>query len=254
MLDLLDKLWSAILNGRMLNFKNAEIGSLRTEEKRSGNNRIGHQYSIRSGSLDPFSRSMSATPAPDFSSSSNNQVESFSVSGSRGISTIGQTDRVRLRNLLVGSKEQLFVWMRKVLDAPAPPKLMGMTAQEETEELFGWRDLEGGDLEKGAETSGIDESSEIDALEQKVAKEEKEEESRLMREGEEQEDQEDEMEEVQLDDQSEKEEVKVIEDQRYRQPQQDRGSSRWETAENDQQREEHEHFRQLFERKVSERI
>lgn len=246
----------------MLNFKIAESSSYKTEEKRIGSKipsldgtsestqdddeeeeEVGFGHGYRSGSLDPFAnsgRSMSSTPAPFNRNGRQIQSESFSILGSKLNSTLGQTDKVRLRNLLVTSKENLFVWMRKVLDLPKPPQLLGSNAGEEAEELFGWRN---GDV--GGEV-------EIQNLPQEVLEEEKEDKQKLEREElttkegrEEDEEMEEDMEEVLIDDQPQVQQTNVTEEAS------DFGNSKWDEAETDKQRQEHEHYRKLFDRKVS---
>ncbi len=59
--------------------------------------------------------------------------DSQPILGSKGIRTVAQTDRVRLRNIIVLGKKQLFSWMRTSFDAPPPAR----TVDEVTGERVG---------------------------------------------------------------------------------------------------------------------
>ena len=52
------------------------------------------------------------------------QRDSAPILGTKGIRTVPQTDRVRLRNAIVLGKENLFIWMREAVNAPPPPRVI----------------------------------------------------------------------------------------------------------------------------------
>lgn len=136
-LDLLDRVWTAVLRGNLVDFPVAlsnarkafpEPASVVTVDGEVNDmakqQQAHHPYrpaTIHSASLVP-------SPAIDgrFTSSTSFSAgttprESVPVHGGRGNKTMDVTDQVRLRNIAISSREKLFSWMRTELQAPPPP-------------------------------------------------------------------------------------------------------------------------------------
>ncbi|PWN50482.1 hypothetical protein IE53DRAFT_362336 [Violaceomyces palustris] len=155
LLDLVDRLWYSVLRGRQIDFKvaltnSANIYPILSDErvreegvdgskddfKNPFDNPTSEHMRIRldaaSGATSSSSSSSYVVPSPGVdgrfsthpsSNSNHGRKESLPIQGAIGTKTVGQTDRVRLRNIVVTSKEKLFLWMRKSLRAPPPPTL-----------------------------------------------------------------------------------------------------------------------------------
>lgn len=136
-LDLLDRIWAAVLRGNLINlpvaltnarkaFPDSQDAAVADDEVSSNDHALPHQP-YRPRAIHSTS-SLVPSPAIDgrFASSSSSSTntapkESLPIHGGRGNRTVGVTDQVRLRNIAISSREKLFAWMRTELDAPAPP-------------------------------------------------------------------------------------------------------------------------------------
>ncbi|EPQ32352.1 uncharacterized protein PFL1_00548 [Pseudozyma flocculosa PF-1] len=163
--SLLDRMWTAILRGYMINFpvalkrareafSDADDSSNPTEQGRNG------KASLRSTvpGIGRFTSSLVPSPAVDgrflstpHSSALGSERESLPIQGGKGIRTVGQTDRVRLRNIAVLAREKLFAWMREELNAPLPPTM------DEDEEDDG--QATAGDIVPGVVADQLDEEN-----------------------------------------------------------------------------------------------
>lgn len=132
-IDLLDRIWAAVLRGNLINLPVALSNARRAfpdtpeaaTDARSSDGQQSHlPYHPR---IVHSTSSLVPSPAIDgrFHSGSNTTHntprESLPIHGGRGNRTVGVTDQVRLRNIAISSREKLFSWMRTELDAPPPP-------------------------------------------------------------------------------------------------------------------------------------
>ncbi|GAC95642.1 hypothetical protein PHSY_003218 [Pseudozyma hubeiensis SY62] len=133
-LDLVDRIWAAVLRGNLINLPvaltNARKAFPDTTETVSAQDqppshkshipRTVHSTTslVPSPAIDGRFRSSDAS-----SSSSSEPRESLPIHGGRANKTVGVTDQVRLRNIAISSRDKLFSWMRAELDAPAPPTM-----------------------------------------------------------------------------------------------------------------------------------
>jgi len=132
-IDLLDRVWAAVLRGNLINLPLALSNSRKafpdttdsaTETSSSDGPRSHQAYHPRTIHL---TSSLVPSPAIDgrfvsgSTSTHNPPRESLPIHGGRGNRTVGVTDQVRLRNIAISSREKLFSWMRSELDAPPPP-------------------------------------------------------------------------------------------------------------------------------------
>ncbi|EST09887.1 hypothetical protein PSEUBRA_000283 [Kalmanozyma brasiliensis GHG001] len=138
-LDLLDRIWAAVLRGNLINLpvalSNAKAAfpestepagmgeeSSSGDESKSGKSRLPRAvYSTSSLVPSPAIDGRFASRAT--ASSSTAPRESLPIHGGRGNRTVGVTDQIRLRNIAISSRDKLFSWMRSELDAPAPPTM-----------------------------------------------------------------------------------------------------------------------------------
>ena len=134
-LDLLDRIWSAILRGHMINFSTARDNARRAFSNDSDDSaapfRSRYDATMFTQGSNRSTSSLVPSPALNgrFSSSAAHRPtsihESIPIQGGKGPKTVGLTDRVRLRNIVVIARQELFSWMRKELEAPPPPLLDG---------------------------------------------------------------------------------------------------------------------------------
>lgn len=130
-LSLLDKSWASILRGQMVDLKIAR-------------QHIQQENEIDTG-LFPFESTHNHPSAIDEATtgryppieSVSSSKEATSILGSRGFATVGQTHRIRLRNIITLAKENLFSWMRTQLDAPLPPMMEEESSRYEQSEQKG---------------------------------------------------------------------------------------------------------------------
>lgn len=122
-LDLLDRVWAAVLRGKMINLKAAKQHTVQDTER--SREELSHPGMLR--------RDEETTGR--YASAANDDLveENRSVVGSRGYATVAQTQRIRLRNVLTLAKETLFTWMRTQLDAPPPPQIDGSEREARSE-------------------------------------------------------------------------------------------------------------------------
>jgi hypothetical protein len=134
-LGVLDRVWSCVLRGQMVDLeaakKNVEairqdfnnyFPSQDAEYEEGQNDHGGHLTDLQtSGRFPPIQPS-------------NKVREGRSIVGSKGYSTVAQTNRIRLRNVITLAKENLFSWMRVQLDVPLPPRVGEDDDEEENEE------------------------------------------------------------------------------------------------------------------------
>ena len=126
-LGLLDRVWSCVLRGQMIDMAAAkdvvEMDTRRSqfEDHMPGLRGVAAPATTRTDS--PHSLSSGRFPPAD--PSSHHPRLGRAVMGSKGFSTVAQTNRIRLRNLLTLAKESLFSWMRVQLDVPLPPTVDG---------------------------------------------------------------------------------------------------------------------------------
>ncbi|KAN0066289.1 hypothetical protein ACQY0O_000383 [Thecaphora frezii] len=138
-LDLLDRMWSALLRGHMINLPVAQQHARRAfsdasdmpdpAQRGSGKAPFQSRYDAAQGSRRPTSAFVPSPtvdgrfPATSLDAIPASDRESLPIQGGKGPRTVGQTDRVRLRNITVLAREKLFAWMRQELDAPLPPTM-----------------------------------------------------------------------------------------------------------------------------------
>lgn len=135
-LDLLDRVWSSVLRGNMIDMKQAKEHTKKDID-------IGKNSLSFPGLGTPYSHSASHEQHQieqnqgRYSENANQRVQrdNHSVVGSRGFSTVGQTQRIRLRNVITLAKENLFAWMRTQLDAPLPPQIEESRKNEKKENI-----------------------------------------------------------------------------------------------------------------------
>lgn len=138
-LDLVDRLWAAVLRGNLINLpvalsnaKNSFPESTDMADSPAASSSDRHPPS-RNPQMSRISHSTSSlvpSPAIDGRFASNASAsainaprESLPIHGGRGNRTVGVTDQIRLRNIAISSRDKLFSWMRSELDAPAPPTM-----------------------------------------------------------------------------------------------------------------------------------
>ncbi|PWN37746.1 uncharacterized protein FA14DRAFT_170530 [Meira miltonrushii] len=135
-LDLLDRVWSAVLRGNMIDMKQAKEHS-KTDIEVGKNSLsfpgLGTPYT-HSASHEQHQIEQNQGRYPE-NAQQRSQRDNHSVVGSRGFSTVGQTQRIRLRNVITLAKENLFAWMRTQLDAPLPPQIEESRKEEKKESL-----------------------------------------------------------------------------------------------------------------------
>lgn len=132
-IDLLDRVWAAVLRGNLVNLPVAVSNARKAfpdsddaaAETSAGDGLRSHQaYHPRTTHS---TSSLVPSPAIDgrfvsgSTSTHNAPKESLPIHGGRGNRTVGVTNQVRLRNIAISSREKLFSWMRTELDAPPPP-------------------------------------------------------------------------------------------------------------------------------------
>ncbi|CBQ67669.1 conserved hypothetical protein [Sporisorium reilianum SRZ2] len=146
-LDLLDRIWAAVLRGNLINLpvalsnaKKAFPDSTDVEAADAASNTNDHPHPRRPHLAPAMHSTSSLVPSPAIdgrfvsnaaSSSSTMPRESLPIHGGRGNKTVGVTDQVRLRNIAISSRDKLFSWMRSELDAPAPPTMQGDEAEQD---------------------------------------------------------------------------------------------------------------------------
>ncbi|KAJ1030911.1 hypothetical protein NDA18_002140 [Ustilago nuda] len=132
-IDLLDRIWAAVLRGNLINLPVALSNARRAfpdtpqaaTDARSSDGQQPH-LPYHPGIVHSTS---SLVPSPaidgrfhwDSNTTHNTPSESLPIHGGRGNRTVGLTDQVRLRNIAISSREKLFSWMRTELHAPPPP-------------------------------------------------------------------------------------------------------------------------------------
>ncbi len=138
-LDLVDRLWAAVLRGNLINLP-VRSAMPRTPSQSRQTRQTQPQRPALTVMLRLATRkyrvsvnstsSLVPSPAIDgrFASSasasaSNAPKRSLPIHGGRGNRTVGVTDQIRLRNIAISSRDKLFSWMRSELDAPAPPTM-----------------------------------------------------------------------------------------------------------------------------------
>lgn len=129
----LDKIWAAVLKGHVVDYKTIKG---RASEEAKG---AGAKEKIIDG------RFTSVVTNGQEGGEGAGTPESKPLVGGKGTSTVGQTDRIRLRNVAVGARDGLFAWMRQQLNRPIPPRIED--DGEDEEELF----IEQGDVDQEEE-------------------------------------------------------------------------------------------------------
>jgi hypothetical protein len=135
-LSLLDKVWSCVLRGQLIDVKAAKSNVLQdfTESddyfpmsKDNGNDSNGAVEEGHSNAREGH------VPGryPSKSNKGHHLKEARSIIGSKGFASVAQTDRIRLRNVIILGKENLFAWMRVQLNVPLPPPQIGVDEAEE---------------------------------------------------------------------------------------------------------------------------
>lgn len=139
-LSFLDKVWSCVLRGHLVDVKAVKKNVELDSQKDFTDDYFPKEFS---GREDPNemqgingSKSLSAGRYPP-TLAANHIRESRIIIGSKGFSTVGQTDRIRLRNVIILGKENIFSWMRIQLDEPLPPKVDANDDDKEEEEREG---------------------------------------------------------------------------------------------------------------------
>lgn len=298
MLDLLDRFWTAILHGHLIDmqraqaYANASHGISSTNANTNANAKAKANANTEREREDPSSSTASHVApfsarfeAPDLGrgqsmipDSSLEAVidgrfrsdaqagggtgrggatagrwapDSVPFEGGRGTRTVGQTDRVRLRNICADAKEHLFAWIRLVLDAPPPPTIWpdeaaagsavdGPAGREDGLPALSRRGVET-DLKEQADIDQPEERAELDRL-RATGRVQAEEGNEANAEDEAEMEMEMEMEEVDIGDEVlSRPQVKVEQDEsdNEEEPQVELGT------------EENRHFQNLFDRKVS---
>lgn len=123
-LNLLDRVWSCVLRGQMVDINAVKRNIERAKDESddlfplAGFSRQGQE--AQNGSMGDANQESGRYPPEQPNKS---EKEGKSIVGSKGFATVAQTHRIRLRNLVALGKENLFTWMRVQLDVPLPPKL-----------------------------------------------------------------------------------------------------------------------------------
>ncbi|CDW97884.1 hypothetical protein [Sporisorium scitamineum] len=146
-LDLLDRIWAAVLRGNLVNLpvalsnaRKAFPDSADVETADAQRTADDHLQSRRTHLAPVMHSTSSLVPSPAIdgrfasnasTSSSTSPRESLPIHGGRGNKTVGVTDQVRLRNIAISSRDKLFSWMRSELDAPAPPTMQEDEAEHD---------------------------------------------------------------------------------------------------------------------------
>lgn len=137
-LDLLDRIWAAVLRGNLINLPVALINSRAAFPDTTDANTQDEAQSHKPYNPRTLHSTSSLVPSPAIdgrfvpaSTSSNSARESLPIHGGRGNRTVGVTDQVRLRNIAISSREKLFSWMRTELDAPPPPRVDDNDGEQE---------------------------------------------------------------------------------------------------------------------------
>ncbi len=177
-IDLLDRVWAAVLRGNLINLPVALGNARKAFPETSHTDADGDAGPDgKSHSRLPYNpRSIHSTsslvpsPAIDGRFASNTssasagytQRESLPVHGGRGNRTVGVTDQVRLRNIAISSREKLFSWMRTELDAPAPPVMDEHDAEPEANTVEGAMEVK---VEQQQEEAGEEEEADMEDVE-----------------------------------------------------------------------------------------
>lgn len=130
-IDLLDRIWAAVLRGNLIDLPLA-LSNAKQAHPATPTDASVETTDRPTQAYDPrrihSTSSLVPSPAVDgrfvsgaSASSSSGPRESLPVHGGRGPKTVGVTDQVRLRNIAVSSRDKLFAWMRTEMDAPPPP-------------------------------------------------------------------------------------------------------------------------------------
>ncbi|SPO19915.1 uncharacterized protein UTRI_00313_B [Ustilago trichophora] len=131
-LDLLDRIWAAVLRGNLINlpvalsnarkaFPDSTDGDATTQDQPRSHQPYNPRTVHSTSSLVPSPAIDGRFVSGASASTSVTPRESLPIHGGRGNRTVGVTDQVRLRNIAISSREKLFSWMRTELDAPPPP-------------------------------------------------------------------------------------------------------------------------------------
>ncbi|KAK0527170.1 hypothetical protein OC842_004953 [Tilletia horrida] len=125
LLDLLDHIWADLLRGQPIQQHQHTLSHFSTTSKSTSD---GAQ-SVGGLSTDPSGRFHHAAPAEPrpllhaFPPAPNTPHRPHPAHGPSAASALSQTERIRLRNLVLLARDRLFRWMRDVLDAPPPPEI-----------------------------------------------------------------------------------------------------------------------------------
>lgn len=157
----LDRVWAAVLRGQMVDLQIA-----RKNAQSDANRSVGPLPSmdvslrVRDSAHGQQHESMHSTSTGRYpaAAAARDPRDSRSIVGSRGAATVAQTQRIRLRNIVVLAREGLYSWMRKQLDAPPPP-----TVDDEV------RNAKADDRELLAEEGDVDQLDEMEAAEAGLA-------------------------------------------------------------------------------------
>lgn len=137
-LSLLDKVWSCVLRGQLIDIKAAKSNVQQdftdsddyfpASKEGDGSHGAGEERQQSKARVEP-----AAVPGryPSRLNRGYHLREARSIVGSKGFASVAQTDRIRLRNVLTLAKENLFAWMRIQLNVPLPPPQIGLEEVEE---------------------------------------------------------------------------------------------------------------------------
>ncbi|UZJ55258.1 hypothetical protein CBS101457_004578 [Exobasidium rhododendri] len=124
--DVLDRVWSCVLRGQMVDLKavtkNVETSSQNYEGDFPMQNHAEYSRAGVEGTVYGTEAFHEGRFPPPLASGKLQEGKSFV--GSKGHSTVAQTNRIRLRNVMTLAKENLFGWMRVQLDVPLPPRVV----------------------------------------------------------------------------------------------------------------------------------
>ncbi|KDN39326.1 hypothetical protein K437DRAFT_264594 [Tilletiaria anomala UBC 951] len=175
-LETLDRVWNAILCGEQIVWDNTSRNAKESVDHAVFKRRNGiydddaavptdseaERYDEDDTEHRTAARYLNSSPHKTSTAASGMALrDSVPILGSKGIRTVAQTDRVRIRNIIVMGKDTLFSWMREALDAPVPPRVVDEVTggrfegtEEQSKEENNDAGDEGGEIKAGASHTG----------------------------------------------------------------------------------------------------
>jgi hypothetical protein len=179
-LSILDKVWSSVLKGQLIDINAARINVERdfkdSDDYFPQGQEDERQYkSAKAGINDVAGR------YPSQSHKGQHLKEAKSIVGSKGFASVAQTDRIRLRNVIMLGKENLFAWMRIQLNVPLPPPQIG--AEEDVGEEEDLEEVVNPTMVKAENLSAIEGENDLEEVDTDRLRPENGKEESIKREG-----------------------------------------------------------------------